>query len=65
MLLNPKRNEDLGGYGGRLAAPIWHDAMLPILSAQPAAPFPPAGLPLTPPGSGSDSPGTPPDGGGN
>jgi membrane peptidoglycan carboxypeptidase len=65
MLLNPKKNEDLGGYGGRLAAPIWHDAMLPILSAQPAAPFPPAGLPLTPPGSGSDSPGTPPDGGGN
>jgi membrane peptidoglycan carboxypeptidase len=59
MLLNPKQNEDLGGYGGRLAAPIWHDAMLPILSAQPAAPFPPAGLPLTPPGPGSPGP---PDG---
>jgi membrane peptidoglycan carboxypeptidase len=46
MLLNPKRNQDIGGYGGRLAAPIWHDAMLPILSAEPATPFPPAGLPL-------------------
>jgi membrane peptidoglycan carboxypeptidase len=57
MLLNPKRNEDLGGYGGRLAAPIWHDAMLPILSAQPPVPFPPAGLPMTPPpGRGSDRP---------
>jgi membrane peptidoglycan carboxypeptidase len=57
MLLNPKQNEDLGGYGGRLAAPIWHDAMLPILSAQPPAPFPPAGLPLAPPyRSGYDGP---------
>ena len=46
MLLNPKRNQDLGGYGGRLAAPIWHDALLPILSAQPPTPFPPAGMPL-------------------
>jgi membrane peptidoglycan carboxypeptidase len=60
MLLNPKKNEDLGGYGGRLAAPIWHDAMLPILSAQPPVPFPPAGLPLTPPRGD-----TPPDDGGN
>jgi len=49
MLLNPKHNEDVGGYGGRLAAPIWREAMLPILSAQPAVPFPPAGLPLTDP----------------
>jgi membrane peptidoglycan carboxypeptidase len=49
MVLNPKRNEDLGGYGGRLAAPIWHDAMLPILTAEPPALFPPAGLPLSPP----------------
>jgi membrane peptidoglycan carboxypeptidase len=58
MLLNPKQNEDLGGYGGRLAAPIWHDAMLPILSGQPDTPFPPAGLPLTPPaGPGSPGPG--------
>jgi membrane peptidoglycan carboxypeptidase len=49
MLLNPKQNQDLGGYGGRLAAPIWHDAMLPILSAEAAVPFPPAGMPLTDP----------------
>jgi membrane peptidoglycan carboxypeptidase len=61
MLLNPKSNEDLGGYGGRLAAPIWHDAMLPILSAQPPAPFPPPGLPLTPPQGG----GSPGQGGGD
>lgn len=46
MVLNPKQNQDVGAYGGRGAAPIWHDAMLPILSAQPAVPFPPAGLPL-------------------
>ena len=49
MVLNPKRNEDLGGYGGRLAAPIWRAAMLPVLSAQPAVPFPPAGMPLNDP----------------
>lgn len=49
MLLNPKRNEDLGGYAGRLVAPIWHDAMLPILTARPPVPFPPAGLPMDPP----------------
>jgi membrane peptidoglycan carboxypeptidase len=55
MVLNPKHNEDLGGYGGRLAAPIWHDAMLPILSAQPPAPFPPSGMPL-----GDPAPAPPP-----
>ena len=49
MVLNPKHNQDVGAYGGRGAAPIWHDAFLPILSAQPAVPFPPAGMPLTPP----------------
>jgi membrane peptidoglycan carboxypeptidase len=49
MVLNPKRNQDVGAYGGRGAAPIWHDAMLPILSAQPAVPFPPAGIELAPP----------------
>jgi membrane peptidoglycan carboxypeptidase len=49
MLLNPKQNQDLGGYGGRLAAPIWHDAMEPILSPQPAVPFPPPGISLAPP----------------
>jgi membrane peptidoglycan carboxypeptidase len=49
MLLDPKQNQDLGGYGGRLAAPIWRDAMEPILAGQPAAPFPPPGLQLTDP----------------
>jgi len=49
MVLNPKHNQDVGAYGGRGAAPIWHDAFLPILSAQAAEPFPPAGLPLQDP----------------
>jgi membrane peptidoglycan carboxypeptidase len=49
MVLNPKRNQDVGAYGGRGAAPIWYDAMLPILSVLPDAPFPPPGMPLTPP----------------
>jgi hypothetical protein len=49
MVLNPKHNQDVGAYGGRGAAPIWHDAFLPILSGQPAVPFPPAGLPLQDP----------------
>jgi membrane peptidoglycan carboxypeptidase len=49
MVLNPKQNQDIGAYGGRGAAPIWRDAMLPILSAQDPAFFPPAGLPLNPP----------------
>jgi membrane peptidoglycan carboxypeptidase len=57
MVLNPKRNQDVGAYGGRIAAPIWHDALLPILSAQPAAPFPPAGLPLTAPKAPPTRPG--------
>ena len=49
MVLNPKHNQDVGAYGGRGAAPIWHDAMLPILAGQPDVPFPPAGLPLQDP----------------
>ena len=49
MLLNPKHNEDVGGYGGRMAAPIWRAAMQPILAAQAPVPFPPAGMPLNPP----------------
>ena len=49
MVLNPKHNQDVGAYGGRGAAPIWREAMLPILSAQEAVPFPPAGLPLRDP----------------
>ena len=70
MVLNPKQNQDIGAYGGRGAAPIWHDAMLPILSAQEPAFFPPAGLPLNPPrpeprpdssDEGSESPPETPD----
>jgi membrane peptidoglycan carboxypeptidase len=52
MVLNPKQNQDLGGFSGRIAAPIWKAAMEPILSAQPPVPFPPPGMPLenpTPP----------------
>jgi membrane peptidoglycan carboxypeptidase len=60
MLLNPKQNQDIGGYGGRLAAPIWHAAMLPVLTAEPPALFPPPGLPLTPPGAPPASPAPPP-----
>jgi membrane peptidoglycan carboxypeptidase len=49
MVLNPKHNQDVGAYGGRGAAPIWHDAMAPILAGQPDVPFPPAGIPLQDP----------------
>ncbi|SFK37724.1 transglycosylase domain-containing protein [Geodermatophilus ruber] len=49
MVFNPKRNQDVGGFGGGRGAQIWHDAMLPIVSAQPPAPFPPPGIPLGPP----------------
>jgi membrane peptidoglycan carboxypeptidase len=42
MVLNPKRNQDVGGFGGGKGATIWHDAMAPILSAQAMVPFPPA-----------------------
>lgn len=42
MVLNPKENQDVGGFGGNKPATIWHDAMAPILSGQPAVPFPPA-----------------------
>jgi membrane peptidoglycan carboxypeptidase len=49
MVFNPKQNQDVGGFGGGRGAQIWHDAMLPVLSAQPPAPFPPPGIPLTPP----------------
>ncbi len=41
MVLNPKENQDVGGYGGNKPATIWHDAMAPILSAQPNVPFAP------------------------
>ncbi|MDP9428839.1 MAG: transglycosylase domain-containing protein [Actinomycetota bacterium] len=49
MVFNPKQNQDAGGFGGGRGAQIWHDAMLPVLSAQPPAPFPPPGIPLGPP----------------
>ncbi len=41
MVFRPRDTNDLGGYGGGKPAGIWHDAMLPILSNQPTAPFPP------------------------
>jgi membrane peptidoglycan carboxypeptidase len=50
MVLNPKQNQDVGGFGGGRGAQIWHDAMLPVLTAGPPEFFPPAGLPLVPPG---------------
>jgi len=49
MVLNPKHNQDVGAYGGRGAAPIWHDAMAPILDGQPDVGFPPPGIPLQDP----------------
>ncbi len=42
MVYDPVQNQDVGGFGGGKAATIWHDAMLPVLSARPAVPFPPA-----------------------
>jgi membrane peptidoglycan carboxypeptidase len=32
MVLNPKENQDVGGFGGGKGATIWHDAMAPILT---------------------------------
>ncbi|MGY1823831.1 transglycosylase domain-containing protein [Geodermatophilus sp. SYSU D00079] len=49
MVLNPKRNQDVGGFGGGRGAQIWHDAMRPVITAVPPVLFPPAGLPLGPP----------------
>jgi membrane peptidoglycan carboxypeptidase len=42
MVFNPKRNEDVGGFGGGKGATIWHDAMAPILTARGSGDFPPA-----------------------
>ncbi|SFK40804.1 penicillin-binding protein [Geodermatophilus ruber] len=42
MVLNPKRNEDVGGFGGGKGATIWHDAMAPVLEARGSSDFPPA-----------------------
>ena len=44
--MNPRQNQDVGSFGGGRGAQIWHDAMLPILSKEPAVPFPPAGIPV-------------------
>jgi membrane peptidoglycan carboxypeptidase len=61
MVLNPKRNQDVGTYGGGYGAQIWRDAMAPIISAGPADSFPPPGIPLAQPGQ---PPGEPGDSGG-
>jgi membrane peptidoglycan carboxypeptidase len=42
MVLNPKENENVGGFGGGKGATIWHDAMAPILDARGSSDFPPA-----------------------
>ncbi|GAA3158245.1 transglycosylase/D,D-transpeptidase PonA2 [Blastococcus jejuensis] len=42
MVFNPKRNENVGGFGGGKGATIWHDAMAPILTARGSSEFPPA-----------------------
>src|SRR3712207_2613328 len=49
MLFNPTANVDVGGFGGSRGGQIWHDAFLPVLSAEPPVPFPPPGIPLPPP----------------
>jgi membrane peptidoglycan carboxypeptidase len=41
MVFNPKEIKSVGGFGGGKAATVWHDAMLPILSNQQTASFPP------------------------
>jgi beta-lactam-binding protein with PASTA domain len=38
-VLNPKENQNVGGFGGNKPATIWHDAMEPILNAGPTAEF--------------------------
>jgi membrane peptidoglycan carboxypeptidase len=42
MVFNPKRAEDVGGFGGGKGARIWHDAMAPILTARGSSDFRPA-----------------------
>lgn len=48
MLFNPTANVDVGGFGGSRGGQIWHDAFLPVLSAEAPVPFPPPGIPLPP-----------------
>jgi membrane peptidoglycan carboxypeptidase len=42
MVFNPKRNQNVGGFGGGKGAAIWRDAMAPILEARGSGEFPPA-----------------------
>ncbi|SHN85422.1 Membrane carboxypeptidase (penicillin-binding protein) [Geodermatophilus obscurus] len=42
MVLNPKRKQNVGGFGGGKAATVWRDAMAPILEARGSGEFPPA-----------------------
>jgi membrane peptidoglycan carboxypeptidase len=42
MVFNPKRNQNVGGFGGGKGAAIWHAAMAPILEARGSGQFPPA-----------------------
>jgi membrane peptidoglycan carboxypeptidase len=42
MVLNPKENQNVGGFGGNKPATIWHDAMEPILNQGPTPDFPAA-----------------------
>jgi membrane peptidoglycan carboxypeptidase len=42
MYFNNKAQEDVGGHGGGIPAQIYHDAMLPIFTKEPAATFPPS-----------------------
>jgi hypothetical protein len=42
MVFNPKRNQNVGGFGGGKGATIWRAAMAPILEARGSSDFPPA-----------------------
>jgi membrane peptidoglycan carboxypeptidase len=42
MVLNPKKKQNVGGFGGGKAATVWHNAMAPILQARGSGEFPPA-----------------------
>ncbi|WP_369255427.1 transglycosylase domain-containing protein [Geodermatophilus amargosae] len=42
MVLNPKQNQNVGGFGGNKPATIWHDAMAPFLADKPTSAFAPA-----------------------
>ncbi len=70
MVFNPKEKQDVGGFGGNMPATIWRNAMAPILTGQPAVPFPPAdqgllndGRPAPPPPAPAPAPEAPADGG--